>query len=426
MSCAGRVLSDLLYLQRRVQIGPMHELLSDFYRCEDALDRLVCSERIEQRTPQNHGALSRRAYIKNMCCKLAQLGPDVRDLLCQAKYWEMPVGLDSLLAASRCFIANTHTSLDLRADDDNIPRQLAMVWKDEFPKTDSDLIDLSHGLKWEIAQALLVDQDRISLSVSQEEDVTRVPVVILPPASARASSALSVWERLVSLAREPCSLLFHGKWTSKLALDASGHGPGDLDPSMCTHFIMEDLRRLLGHRCQLRNMGANGIVACLEHQAQQEAHRLLGRLDDLLSVRPGPTAVAHAHLSSSYTLTIARVHDCHHTGWLQGLAGQVAFSAAVDVSLVGIELLGVDESQGEERLALSLTLPCPNLHLKPRVHASWIATYQVSDITPQPPHTLLLLFARPLLAGEEAAVVSALLLSPSGAFKVSAADYMIC
>jgi len=63
ISDATRVLSDLPFLQRRLQLGSLPEMLDDFDLVEAALEELVVSEPFEQRSAESSGALARRMYL---------------------------------------------------------------------------------------------------------------------------------------------------------------------------------------------------------------------------------------------------------------------------------------------------------------------------------------------------------------------------
>lgn len=63
ISDATRVLSDLPFLQRRLQLGSLPEMLEDFDLCEAALEELVLAEPFEQRSAESSGALARRMYL---------------------------------------------------------------------------------------------------------------------------------------------------------------------------------------------------------------------------------------------------------------------------------------------------------------------------------------------------------------------------
>jgi hypothetical protein len=63
ISDATRVLSDLPFLQRRLQLGSLPEILDDFDLVEAALEDLFLAEPLEQRSAESSGALARGMHL---------------------------------------------------------------------------------------------------------------------------------------------------------------------------------------------------------------------------------------------------------------------------------------------------------------------------------------------------------------------------
>jgi hypothetical protein len=423
----ARLLSDPLYLEMRLRVGPLRGLLADFDLCESALDRLISTEPIERRSADSSSALSRRHHVADLRRRLEALGESPvaqrrgagGQLLARARGWDMPLGLESLTAALANFVAQAHEFLDIRADPQNRPCQVrfALAGEDEAGCDGVHVAAVAalDGLQSDLANALATGQDRLAVALlpSREDEGQMVAVTVLPPPTARGAPSVQIWQRLADLALSPHSALYRGRWAGRLRL-----APGeDYGAPLPADTAMAELRRVVGFVRHVRRSDENGLLRCLSPEDQAEARRLEARLRVILRHNDADTQSIRGGGRTQYRLCCGQLPGSLGCGGenLAEIAVDVASAAAVPALEVTLELLrfevGGPSAAGDSawNAVVLLLAPIADLHKRPKIHQHWMAKYHVSNVVPCSASTVILFFGRPLSASEADAIPSSIL-----------------